>query len=72
MTFKDRLKAAAEWAVLFAVKYGIVFAAFVYLVLTLFGDYAVTRQRALHGQEIWELVQQQKAAQQAQKPDAAK
>lgn len=69
--FGERLRAAAEWAAIVAVKYGILLVVFGYLLLTLLGDYNVTRGRAYNGQRAWETLEQIKAQQpqpKAEKP----
>ena len=64
MPFRERLRAAVEAGIILGVKWTIVLAAMVYGLATLLGDYSTVRQRALNGQQAFEFIQQQIAAQQ--------
>jgi hypothetical protein len=68
MTFRERLRAAVEAGLLLGVKILIVLAVLLLGAGWLIGDYNITRARAAHGQEIWELVQKQQQAQQGKQP----
>ena len=60
--FRYRLVEAAQEGVLIAAKWAIVLAVVLLTVSYLLNDYGIVRQRALNGQQAFELIQQQIAA----------
>ena len=68
-SFRARLTATVQQAVLIGGKWMIVAVLSLWAIGWVLGDYAVVRERALHGQQGFEYLQQQVAAQQkAAKP----
>lgn len=68
MRFRDQLRSAAEWAILAGVKVSIIVALLALTLGYLLNDYNIVRQRAFNGQQAFEFLQQQQAAQQKAAP----
>lgn len=61
--FRRRLRAALEEGILWGVKLGLAMVLVIVALSYVFGDYTTTRQRALNGQQAFEFIQRQLAAQ---------
>jgi len=62
MTFRDRLKVAAEEGILIGVKWALALAAILLTVSYLLNDYGIVRSRAANGQLAFEYLQKAQAA----------
>lgn len=64
MSLLSKVRAAAEWGLLWGIKLALAVGLVVLSVAYLLNDYGIVRQRAQNGQAAFEFLQQQLAAQQ--------